>query len=86
MGRYGHEQPVDWYDHPVATILALGQAAAQRVATYTRENQPDANQKVKEWNHILSAYSFSLDAPTGNEMMRAIDQYGKYQSTTVIFE
>ena len=86
MGRYGHEQPVDWHDHPVATILALGRAAAQRVAAYTRENQSDANQKVKEWNHILKAYSFSFNAPTGNEMMRAIDQYGKYQSTTVIFE
>ena len=86
MLRHGHEEPIDWYDHPAATILAQGRAAADRVACYTNDDHPDTNQRLQEWNRIIRAYSFCLQPQAGNDVLRAVDQFGQYEDTTVVFE
>ena len=86
MLRHGHENPVDWYDHPTATILALGQAAADRVSCYTNDDHPDTNQRLQEWNQIIRAYSFCLQPDAGNQALRAVDKFGQYESATVVFD
>lgn len=84
MSQYGHEKPVDWYDHPAATILAGGMAASERLANADPEHTRPTNNRMRDWHKTLNAYAFCNDTETSNRIFRDVQLYGQYQDTTAI--
>ena len=80
--KYGHESPVDWYDLPEATILAVGAAAAQRISEYTFGKKPALNERTQQWHLALKAYALCCTDPDDtNKLLSAIQQHGQYKDT-----
>ena len=85
MQQYGHENPIDWYDHPTATILVAGRAASERIAQYDENNAPNPNQIVKDWHQTLLAYAFcTTDIKTSNRLMADTETYGQFEDKTLV--
>ena len=80
--KYGHEDPVEWHDHPEATLLAIGESAARRIINYGDEPM-DKNERLMDWNWTLRAYAFSLGVEEGNAAWKAIKEHGNYEAKPV---
>lgn len=82
QSKYGHESPVDWYDLPEATILAVGAAAAQRITEYTPDKKPAVNERTQQWHLALKAYALCrTDPDDSNKLLHAVSQHGQYENT-----
>ena len=67
--KYGHEHPVEWYDHPEATILAVGEAAADRIS----RDQTTTTTHLSQWKHALRAYALCIEPEMCQPMLKALD-------------
>ena len=80
--KYGHEDPLEWHDHPEATLLAIGESAARRIINYG-DGPMDKNERLMDWNWTLRAYAFSLGVEESNTAWEAIKEHGNYEAKPV---
>lgn len=79
QAKYGHENPVDWYDHPEASILAVAEAAAARLAHANPSPAPDSARQ--QWKLALRGYALCTEPNLTNALLLAIDQHAGPDST-----
>ena len=81
QSRYGEQEPIDWYEIPEASVLAVGAAAAGRIAAYTSTDRPNVNERVKQWHLALKAYALCMHHDAGNILAQAVQEHGQYRDS-----